>query len=185
MLFFRSWFSLRFGEIPNCFFVLIPPRWPRFPVFFTCTLLWILHCFNIVVFQLRSLNWPHSQKCLRMCTVPETVQINKERRKRRVLWSLYEPWDKPEDSPQNQTQWERKIQREGTSDLFVSRNNTKTFQINAVTMIGTVPKHSVAPYTVAGTFFVGLRALRFTACLYSQTHNRFEAKLWTHWCGLY
>lgn len=39
---------------------------------------------------------------------------------------------------------------------LVSRKKHESFQINVVMIIGNIPKHTVAPYTVAGTFSGGV-----------------------------
>lgn len=54
----------------------------------------------------------------------------------------------------------------GPGTCLFPATTRKTFQINAVTVTGTIPKHAGAPYTVAGTFLsLSLPLFYFTVAL--------------------
>lgn len=60
----------------------------------------------------------------------------------------------------------------------------ESFKINVVMIIGDIPKHTVAPYTVAGTFLGPQRFLSLFSFsdvksdyLYNGIHKCFEVKL--------
>lgn len=107
-------------------------------------------------------------------------RLNKERKKKKkgpvILLCVMKQTRR---FPTNSNPMREKNPARRLSDLFVSRN-MKSFQINVVIMIiGNIPKHTVAPYTVAGTFFGGacLSSLMWSLYLYNEIHKCFEAKL--------